>query len=306
MESTTPISRRDFITASLVACAGASSALTAAESEAEPIIDIHQHTNYAGRTNEQLIHHQKTMGVTTTVLLPAGSQFGLDAGCGGNESVRRLARQRPSLFVFFSNEVADLEDATDRIREYLDRGAIGIGEQKFRVDSDSPHIVKIAELAKERSVPVLLHFQHNTYNTGIERFHKILEKFPTVNFIGHAQTWWGNIDANHVQEVMYPKGKVAPGGITDKLLRDYPNMYGDLSAGSGLNALLRDEEHTRGLFERHQDKLMYGSDCNDAVGKGEACQGAQTLAAIRRLVPDKRAERKILFENAKRVLGLSI
>ena len=34
--------------------------------------------------------------------------------------------------------------------------------------------------------------------------------------------------------------------ITDRLLSDYPNMYGDMSAGSGLNALLRDEEHARG------------------------------------------------------------
>ena len=39
---------------------------------AEPIIDIHQHTHYHGRTDEDLIKHQKTMGVTLTVLLPAG------------------------------------------------------------------------------------------------------------------------------------------------------------------------------------------------------------------------------------------
>ena len=39
----------------------------------EPIIDIHQHTNYLGRANEDLILHQRTMGVTQTILLPAGS-----------------------------------------------------------------------------------------------------------------------------------------------------------------------------------------------------------------------------------------
>lgn len=305
MQTNRLISRREFLAASAAVCASTAAVLNAAESQKEPIVDIHQHTNYSGRTNEQLLHHQKTLGITTTVLLPAGSHFGLDAGCGGNESVRRLARLWPSSYVFFSNEVADLEGATDEIKKYLDRGAIGIGEQKFRVDCDSPHIIRIAELAKEYQVPVLLHFQHNAYNTAFERFHKVLEKFPTVNFIGHAQTWWGNIDAKHVQEVLYPKGKVTPGGITDRLLADYPNMYGDLSAGSGLNALLRDQEHARGFLDRHQDKLMYGSDCNDAVGKGEACQGAQTLEAIRRLVPNKQAERKILYANAVRVLRLS-
>ena len=52
----------------------------------------------------------------------------------------------------------------------------------------------------------------------------MLEKFPTVRFIGHAQTWWGNIDRSHDQAVMYPKTKVSPGGITDRLLSDYPNL----------------------------------------------------------------------------------
>jgi hypothetical protein len=32
---------------------------------------------------------------------------------------------------------------------------------------------------------------------------------------------------------MYPKTPVTPGGITDRLLSDYPNMFGDMSAGSG-------------------------------------------------------------------------
>ena len=31
-------------------------------------------------------------------------------------------------------------------------------------------------------------------------------------------------------------------GLTDRYLTDYPNMYGDLSATSGLNALTRDED----------------------------------------------------------------
>src|SRR5262245_32273094 len=164
----------------------------------------------------------------------------------------------------------------------------------------------VAEIAQEYRVPVLMHFQHETYNLNIQRMHKTLEKFPRVNFIGHAQTWWANIDAKAEQAVLYPKGPVTPGGITDKLLADYPNIFADMSAGSGLNALRRDEEHARAFIARHQDKLMYGSDCNDAFGEGEKCQGAQTLAEIRRLVPGKTVERKLLFENAKRVLKLPV
>jgi predicted TIM-barrel fold metal-dependent hydrolase len=87
-------------------------------------------------------------------------------------------------------------------------------------------------------------------------------------------------------------------------LSDYANMFGDLSAGSGLNALTRDEEFTRGFLERHQDKLVYGSDCNDLEGAGPKCQGAQTIAAVRRLVGSKAVERKLLYENAKRLFRL--
>lgn len=288
------LTRRTFV------LAGAASALVAQE----PIIDIHQHTNYSGRTDAELLAHQRTMGISKTVLLPAGSKYGLDASAGGNDSVVDFVRRNPKAYVYFANELPDIPEASAVIRKYLKLGAIGIGEQKFAVDSDSVHIQKIAEIAQEFRVPVLLHFQHKTYNLQFERFYKILEKYPKVNFIGHAQTWWGNIDKNLDQAVLYPKTKVTPGGITDRYLSDYENMYGDLSAGSGLNALLRDEDHARGFLARHQNKLMYGSDCNDKVGEGPKCSGSQCLAALRRLAPDSKALRKMLHDNAARVLKI--
>jgi predicted TIM-barrel fold metal-dependent hydrolase len=295
-------SRREF----LLTSAAATASFAGAAETAEPVIDIHQHTDYTGRTDEQMIAHQRKMGVTHSVLLPAGRFFNLEAGCSGNDRVQEIARKLPGEYSFFANEVPYLSDARDEIRKALQAGGIGIGEQKFQVDADSRAVMLVAEIAKEFGVPVLLHFQFGRYNTGIDKFHLILEKFPTVNFIGHAQTWWANIDAKADQAVLYPKGPVTPGGLTDRLLSDYPNMFGDTSAGSGLNAFLRDEEFTRGFFDRHQDKLLFGSDCNDAVGEGDKCTGAGILSAIRRLVPSKAVERKILYENAKRVLKLKV
>jgi predicted TIM-barrel fold metal-dependent hydrolase len=81
-------------------------------------------------------------------------------------------------------------------------------------------------------------------------------------------------------------------------------MFGDTSAGSGLNAFTRDADHAREFLQRHQDKLLYGSDCNDKVGVGDKCQGAQILAASRRLAPNKQIERKILHGNARKLLRL--
>jgi len=298
------ISRRNFL---FTSAATTTALLLGAHGETpEPIIDIHQHTDYSGRTDEQMLAHQRTMGIAHTVLLPAGRFFQLEAGASGNDRVQEVARQHPGEYFFFANEVPYLSDAREVIVAALKAGAHGIGEQKFMVDADSRAVAILAEIAAEFDVPVLLHFQYGRYNTSFERFHTILERYPKVNFIGHAQTWWANIDAKADQTVLYPKGPVTPGGITDRLLTDYPNMYGDMSAGSGLNAMLRDEDHARGFFARHQDKLMYGSDCSDSVGTGEKCSGSQMLATIRRLAPDKVAERKILFENAKRVLKLPV
>ena len=87
-------------------------------------------------------------------------------------------------------------------------------------------------------------------------------------------------------------------------MSDYANMYGDLSAGSGLNALTRDEDFTRDFLTRHQDKLVFGSDCSDSDGSGPKCQGAQTIAAIRRLAAGPAIERKLLYENAKKLFRL--
>ena len=78
-------------------------------------------------------------------------------------------------------------------------------------------------------------------------------------------------------------------------------MYADLSAGSGLNALTRDEDFTRDFLVRHQDKLVFGSDCSDHEGSGPKCQGSQTIATIRRLAANRGIERKLLHDNARKL-----
>jgi len=292
------LTRRSF----LAGAGGVIGAAPLAAQSAEPIIDIHQHTNYTGRSDEELIRHQREMGVTRTVLLPAGSKYGLAAGCGGNDTVVAIARKLPREYVFFANELPDIPEARPVIERYLKMGAIGIGEQKFGVECDSKYIDGIAAIAERRRVPVLLHFEFDKYNLHLENFHRILERHPKVNFIGHAQAWWCHVDARCEPGVMYPAGRVAPGGITDRLLSDYPNMYGDLSANSGLNSMLRDEEHAREFLKKHQDRLLFGSDCNDRQANGPACLGAKIIAAVRKFTPDKQAERKILHDNAAKLM----
>lgn len=278
-----------------------------APGEAEPILDLHQHTRYGGRSNEQLVAHQAIHRITTTVLLP-GEGWMLSE-LGDNASCAALQADYPDLFVRFACADAGESRAVDVLRGNIHRGAIGIGEMKFHVAVDSPEMHRIYKLAEELQVPVLIHFEYENYDTGIERFEAVLKAYPKVNFIGHAQTWWGNISAELDPLDMYPKGRIKPGGLTDRLLADYPNLYGDLSAESGLNAITRDPEFARGFVERHSRKLIWGSDCDCRDGKGSGipsgyCIAGRSLPALRKLAPDPAALRRIVYENGAALLHL--
>lgn len=316
----TRIARREFLSASALLAFSAfleGCQTEPARTDNNSIIDIHQHVGYSRRTNDVLLAHQEAMGITLTILLPAGRPYtspsthngttnGLEAQCLGNADCFRFAQENKTGFLFGANEVPDAPDAVGEIEKYLKRGAVVIGEQKFGIDCDSPQMQCIYDLAADYRVPVLMHWQYKMYNYGFERFYKMLEKHPKTMFIGHAQTWWANIDKNYKDDAsnLYPKGPVTPGGLTDLYLSDFPNMFGDLSAGSGLNALTRDPDHARDFLTRHQNKLLYGSDCNDPMGQSTGCQGMQTIAAVRRLAATKKIERKLLCENARHLFRL--
>ena len=82
----------------MLACAA-----LARSAEPEAIIDIHQHTNYCGRTDEQLIAHQRRMGSRKRSFYPPVRNTGLEASCRGNDL--RAMQEQPKAYVFFANEV---------------------------------------------------------------------------------------------------------------------------------------------------------------------------------------------------------
>src|SRR5262249_44628248 len=142
---------------------------------------------------------------TTTVLLPiegwvkgtdGTSLTDWDVLVGGNRDSAQVEKENPGRFLRFASSDVSLSRALDVIGGTLQRGAIGIGELKYQVALDSPEMHRVYKLAAERRVPVLMHFEHDMYNTGFERFEFVLKAYPNVNFIGHAQTWWGNVSAD--------------------------------------------------------------------------------------------------------------
>jgi hypothetical protein len=155
------VNRRTFLTVSGLAALDVvvrgEQAVAPADSQ-EPIIDIHQHLNYSGRSDSVLLTHQRTMGISRTILLPAGRPLsvesthfgasnGLDAQALGNDACYEFVRAHPREYLFGANEVPDIDSAVPEIERFLKRGAVVIAEQKFGVECDSAAMQKIFQLA---------------------------------------------------------------------------------------------------------------------------------------------------------------
>src|SRR5262249_32249817 len=141
-------------------------------------------------------------------------------------------------------------DARQSLTQAVKNGAQGFGEMKFHVAADGPELRRVYALAADLRVAILVHFQEvdhfpheGTWTTGYAKtFEAILKAHPGTRFIGHADAFWANLSADYRNEAAYPTGRIVRGGVTDRWLGDYPNLFADLSANSGNNALSRDPE----------------------------------------------------------------
>ncbi len=152
---------------------------------------------------------------------------------------------------------------------YKSLGAKGIGELTANLYIDDPMMQNLFYHAEQCQLPILFHIGKvggDDYgivdDLGLPRLEQSLKKFPNLRFIGHSHKWWSEISGDCTEEnrAGNPKGPVVPGGRVVELMRGYPNMYGDLSAGSGENAVMRDPEFGYRFLEEFQDKLYFGLD----------------------------------------------
>lgn len=295
----------------LFVAGGAAAALDAQPSPewGGPVVDIHLHPRRGGGES---LPHVTGSGATKAVLL---TQL--------RDAERSRAEQaaRPDVFTYFVAADPSQPGNLAAIEKALDGGARGVGEMKNHTAADAKDMRRLYDLCAERKVPVLIHFQQASpfgdeqgWNTGYESFDKVMKAHRKTTFIGHANLFWASISTDVPNNSEYPEGLVKRGGKTDRWLKEFPNLYGDLSANSGNNALRRDPEFAREFLSRHQDKLMFGSDCTCRDGRGAGssallsslkgkCVGRETLTALRELTSPA-VFRKITFTNAAKLLSL--
>jgi predicted TIM-barrel fold metal-dependent hydrolase len=280
-----------------------------------PVLDTHLHLRSVA---DACFIHMQGCGVTNAVLLtPAADQ----------DRAKAEMEKRPGHFVRSVRVDPALTESGRILREAFKGGAVSIGELKFHLALDSPEMRRVYDIAADLQVPVMMHIQtfphfegELPYNTGYPQFDKMIRAYPHTNFIGHGDLFWAHISADVPADRGYPSGPIKPGGLTDRWLSEFPNLYADMSANSGNNALSRDTEFSRGFITRHKSKLIFGSDCSCTDGKGAGisqnnnpeanrlagkCVARETLTVLQHLTsPD--IFRRITWENGINLFKISV
>jgi predicted TIM-barrel fold metal-dependent hydrolase len=299
--------RRTFFKTILPAVAAVTDAAAQANSQwGGPVLDTHLHLRSDA---DACFTHMQGCGVTHAVLLTRAPD---------QEKAKAEMERRSGHFARSISLDPALPDASRMLRDALKGGAVSIGELKFHLALDSPEMRRVYDIAADMQVPVMMHIQNFPhfagelpYNTGYPQFDKMLRAYPRTNFIGHGDLFWAHISADVPTDRGYPNGPIKAGGLTDRWLSDFPNLYADMSANSGNNALSRDTDFSRGFISRHKTKLIFGSDCSCTDGHGAGvsqnnnpeasrlagkCVARETLGLLQRLAPPE-IFRGVTWEN---------
>jgi predicted TIM-barrel fold metal-dependent hydrolase len=205
------------------------------------------------------------------------------------------------------------ETVYDRLKLYKSQGAVGIGEVMINKPFDDPFLEVMFQAACELDLPVTFHmspeegFSYGVVDhPGLPLLEQTLQRFPKTRFVGHSGAFWAEMSADAPVDRDgrngYPGGPVVPGGRVPELFEKYPNLYGDLSATSGGNAILRDEAFGLAFLERYQDRLFFATDMVNTKMVFPLGSWLDEMTKQGKL--SEKAYRKICRENASRIYGV--
>jgi len=313
------ITRRQFhrqITAGAagIAAASLSPGAAAAGREGGDYVDMHTHLGQTWNstevlTAEVLLRWMDAHHIAQAIVLPLVSPESSTYPLTSDFVLAETRPYRDRLIPFCSIDPrtsyhGEHKGLVDMLRKYMDAGAKGFGEHKPGVAFNDPRNMSIFAACGEVGLPLLFHLdnQRNTDEPGLPGLEQVLTENPNCNFVGHGPGWWASISGDVQQTGLsgYPKGKVSPGGAIDRLMEKYPNIYGDLSAGSGANSIGRDLEFGREFLIRRQDRIMFGT---DFLAPGQGVPQFELFEQQLELPTEVRT--KIYHQNARKLLGIS-
>jgi predicted TIM-barrel fold metal-dependent hydrolase len=310
------ISRRVFH--SRLIAAGIAAAMPRLAFAAPPpgdYVDMHTHLGQTWNRNEPLTaeallrwmdSHKIAQAIVLPLVSPESSSYLLTT----DFVLEQTKPFRDRLIPFCSIDprtsyTGGLAGLVAMLKKYFDAGAKGFGEHKPGVAFDDKRSMTIYAACAELKLPLLFHIdnERNLDKPGLPGLEAALKAHPGCNFIGHGPGWWASISGDVTQSGLhaYPKTKVAPGGAIDVLMDKYPNLYGDLSAGSGAGAISRDLEFGREFLIRRQDRILFGT---DFLSPGQAVPQFELFEQKLADLPAE-VKAKIFRENARKLLRLT-
>jgi len=234
------------------------------------MIDFHVHLGRLFREHyparppagvHQLIDRMNREGIDKAVLLPLESPEG-GWGYWLTEDAVAARDEYPGRLIAFvcvdpryPNSATLIEHAVTRL------GCKGFGEHVCGLALDDPLNLEVYGKCDELGLPLVVELNHdlNWDEPGLPRLERCLREFPNVRWCGHGPAFWSAISADDPRQG-YPSGPVREGGALDRLLAEHDNLYADLSAYSGYNAMTRDPGFAAGFVDRHWPRLLFGTD----------------------------------------------
>lgn len=264
-----------------------------AKTQPQRLVDAHQHVCWHRRDDRGLVANLDEHGIAYAWLLtweiPPREDYhdhtifnplhtrpdGTHAGIPLADAL--LARDRhPDRFVLGYCPDPLRADASQLLRAAVAMHGVRIcGEWKFRLPIDDPRCLELLRTAGELKLPVPLHldvpyypnpagrpvYDPKWYGGTVDNLERALQACPETLILGHAPGFWREISTDAgIRPEAYPGGPVTGPGRIQELLDRYPNLYGDLSAGSALNALRRDPAHAVAFLTRYHDRLLFARD----------------------------------------------
>ena len=290
------------------------------------LIDAHNHPNWWGHSARKTLQNMDEQGIDSMWLftwdIPMSEYdvtltqgvFSPTAESGIPLSeVLAVGAHAPDRFVLGYAPHPKRPDAVERIKAAVEiYGVRTAGEYKSRVMFDDHDSIRLLRAFGELRLPVTIHLEYPVeytsiigganypwrewwYGGSIEALERAVIACPETKIICHGPGWWSHISNDDLfGRLMYPEGKpIAPGGKNPAMLEKYPNLFADLSAGSGYTAITRDPEFARQYLIDHGDKILFGRDGFDS----------RLMDHLKTLDLPQETMNKITHRNALKLLG---